>query len=55
MSILGKMIIMFVASAISFVILYMVYKDDEYSPFVPIFCGIGLATFAVGLILFLTY
>lgn len=53
MSDLSKMIVMFVTSAISFVLLGIVNKQDEYSPFVAIFCGIGLATFAVGLILFL--
>lgn len=53
MSGLFKVTIVFAVCVISFILLAIAYRVDEYSPFVPIFASIGVISFAVSLIGFL--
>lgn len=53
MSGLFKVTVVFAVCVISFILLAIAYRIDEYSPFVPAFAFTGLISFFVSLIGFL--
>jgi hypothetical protein len=50
---LTKIIIVFIVSIISYILGYITYKNDEFSPFIFIFVTTGVITFIVSLVGFL--